>query len=262
MSRDVEILPTAELAAGAAAGHFARIVSAAIGARGRCVVALAGGTTPARMYELLATGPLSSSVEWPRVEVVWGDERCVPPEDGASNYRMARIALLDRVPVTTAWIHRIRGEDAPAAAAAAYEAELRVLFETPMGPPGVAPGGRLDLVILGLGEDCHTASLFPRGGWVQDTVSWVRAEPASTVPTWRVTLTPSLINASAEVIFLVAGSAKAASVRQVLEGPPRPAECPAQAIVPTDGRVTWYVDAAAAAQLQSAHPRRSQPDPD
>ena len=177
-----------------------------------------------------------SRVMWSRVQVLWGDERCVPPDHIESNYRMARETLLDRVPVPAANVHRIHGEDDPATAAEVYEATLRTLL-------------RIDLVLLGLGEDGHTASLFPGSAAVHERTRWVMAARASAASLWRITLTPAVINAAAEVLFLVSGGAKAGILRRVLEGPRLPLELPAQAVAPSNGRVRWCVDAAAAADL-------------
>jgi 6-phosphogluconolactonase len=248
------VLPSAGALADAAAGHFIAAAGDAIQARGEFVVALSGGLTPRRAYERLAAEPLASRVMWSRVQVVWGDERCVPPGQVESNYRMARETLLDRVPVPAANVHRIRGEDDPAAAAALYEATMRALLKTPAGPPRAAPGARIDLVLLGLGEDGHTASLFPGSAATHEQTRWVMAQYAAAASAWRVTLTPAVINAAAEVLFLVSGGTKAGVVRQVLEGPHRPQELPAQAIVPSNGRVRWCVDAAAAAELVKGSP--------
>jgi len=250
MGFDIEILPTAELAADAAARRFIAAANDAIRSHGKFVVALSGGSTPRSMYAQLAAEPAASSVNWSRVQVLWGDERCVPPDHAASNYRMAREALLDHVPIPAANVHRIHGEDDPAEAATVYEQVIRDLLRTPLGPPRDAPGGRIDLVLLGLGEDAHTASLFPGRAALRDTLCWVRAEQVQAVSAWRVTLTPVIINAAAEVAFLVSGGAKAAILRQVLEGPRRPYQLPAQLIAPIAGRVRWFVDASAAAALR------------
>ena len=251
---DLEVLPSAGALADAAAGQFVATARDAIRARGEFVVALSGGSTPRCTYERLATEPLVSRVMWSHVQVVWGDERCVPPDHPESNYRMAREALLDRVPVPAAHVHRIHGEDDPAATAALYEATMRALLKTPAGPPRAAPGARIDLVLLGLGDDGHTASLFPGSAAAQEQTRWVMAEHAAAASLWRVTLTLAVINAAAEVLFLVSGGAKAGVVRRVLEGPRRPQELPAQAIVPSNGRVRWCVDAAAAAELAKGSP--------
>lgn len=200
------------------------------------MVALAGGSTPRSLYARLAAPPFASSVDWSKIHVMWGDERCVPPDDAASNYRMARDVLLDHVPVPAANVHRIHGEDDPVKAAAAYEREMR----------------RIDLVLLGLGEDGHTASLFRGAVPAQDDSRWVITARAPVAPVWRVTLTPVAINAAAEVAFLVSGAAKASIVGRVLEGPRRPRELPAQLIVPPSGRVVWFLDAMAAAELRGS----------
>jgi len=188
-------------------------------------------------------------MDWSRVQFLWSDERCVPPDHPDSNYRMAREALLDHVPVPAANIHRIRGEAGPAEAAGEYERVLRSVLRTPSGAPGHGAGARIDLVLLGLGVDGHTASLFPGAPEILESTSWVRAGFIPTVSAWRVTLTPILLNAAAEVAFLVTGGTKAAIVRQVLEGPRRPDRFPAQAIALVAGRTTWFLDSLAAAEL-------------
>jgi len=242
MRADLAVLPSAAALAEAAAGRFVAAAGDAIASRGQFIVALSGGSTPRDTYLRLGTGALVSKVMWSRVQVLWGDERCVPPHDVESNYRMARETLLDRVPVPTAHVHRIHGEDDPATAAEVYETTLRALLRTPAG-------ARIDLVLLGLGEDGHTASLFPGSAAVHERTRWVMAARASAASVWRITLTPAVINAAAEVLFLVSGGAKAGILRRVLEGPRRPQELPAQAIAPSNGRARWCVDAAAAADL-------------
>src|SRR6058998_2527552 len=150
MLADLAVLPSAAALADAAAGRFITAAEDAIASHGQFIVALSGGSTPRAAYLRLGTEALVSRVMWSRVQVLWGDERCVPPDHGESNYRMARETLLDRVPVPAANVHRIHGEDDPAAAAALYEATLRALLKTPAGPPRAAPGARIDLVLLGL----------------------------------------------------------------------------------------------------------------
>jgi 6-phosphogluconolactonase len=247
---NVEVLPDASILADAAAQRFVDAANAAIQARGEFTVALSGGSSPRSVYARLATTPLVSSVDWSRVHVLWGDERCVPPEHESSNYRMARETLLDHVPIHEANVHRIRGEDDPVAAALSYERVLRSVLRTPIGSPRTAPGYRFDLVLLGLGTDGHTASLFPGGTSLRATAQWVAAEYVDAVSMWRVTLTAMVINAAAEVAFMVSGDGKANMVRQVLEGSRRPDELPAQLIVPSTGRVRWLLDAQAASELR------------
>jgi len=242
MRADVAVLPSAAALADAVAGRFVAAAGDAIASRGQFIVALSGGSTPRDTYLRLGTEALVSKVIWSRVQVLWGDERCVPPDHVESNYRMARETLLDRVPVSAANVHRIHGEDDPATAAKGYEATLRALLRAPTE-------ARIDLVLLGLGEDGHTASLFPGSASVHEQTRWVMAARVSAASMWRITLTPAVINAAAEVLFLVSGGAKAGILRRVLEGPRRPEELPAQVIAPSNGRVRWCVDAAAAADL-------------
>ena len=249
MRADLSVLPSAAALADAAAGRFVAAAGDAIASRGQFIVALSGGETPRGSYLRLGTEALVSKVLWSRVQVLWGDERCVPPHDVESNYRMARETLLDRVPVPAANVHRIHGEDDPATAAGVYEATLRALLRTPAGPPTATAGARIDLVLLGLGDDGHTASLFPGSAAVHERTRWAMAAHAAAASVWRITLTPAVINAAVEVLFLVSGGAKAGILRRVLEGPRRPEELPAQAIAPSNGRVRWWVDAAAAADL-------------
>jgi 6-phosphogluconolactonase len=246
---ELEVLPDESLLVDAAAHRFVVVANTAIESRGKFIVALSGGSTPRRVYAQLAAEPCVSSLDWSRVHILWGDERCVPPDHESSNYRMARETLLDHVPVLETNVHRIKGEDDPAEAALAYERVLRAVLRTPIGPPRAAPGSRIDFVLLGLGNDGHTASLFPGKASLHAKARWVVADYIHAVPMWRVTLTASVMNAAAEVAFLVSGDAKAAIVREVLEGPKRPQELPAQLIAPTTGRMTWLLDAPAAAEL-------------
>ena len=245
------VLPTAEALAEDAAQRFARAASDAVREHGEFVVALSGGATPRGLYARLAAPPYASTVPWSRVQVLWGDERCVAPDQAASNYRMAREALLDHVSIHAENVHRMHGEDVPAVAAQAYERSLRTVLRTPSGAPREAPGARIDLVLLGLGDDGHTASLFPGAVDVPDGEAWVVARYHVAASQWRVTLTPVLINAAAEILFLVSGEGKAAIVHRVLEGPRRPQELPAQLITPAGGRVLWLLDAAAARGLEA-----------
>ena len=243
----IERFPTADALMAGAAEHFVSDALQAVRASGRFAVALSGGATPRRLYEMLASPAYAGRVDWSRVHCFWGDERCVLPADPASNYCMTREALLDHVPVPHANVHRIRGEDAPARAAAMYERELRQAFATQEGPPGLAVGRRFDLVLLGMGDNGHTASLFPGLTAVCENQRWVVAEHIAEM--WRVTLTPPVLNAAVHVAFVVSGAGKAAMLHRVLEGPSNPSVLPAQAIVPVDGVLDWLVDADAAARL-------------
>jgi 6-phosphogluconolactonase len=240
----VKIFRNLDRLAAAAAERFVKVASEAIAAKGRFSVALSGGSTPRPVYALLASEAYAKRVHWASVHVFWGDERCVPPDHPQSNYRMAREALLDAVPIPQKNIHRIRGEDEPDSAATAYERELKTFFGT--GHDGKTPATGFDLVFLGMGGDGHTASLFPGSPAVRETVRWVLAQYVEAASMWRITLTPVIINAARNITFLVSGSDKAPRLREVLEGPEQPELLPAQAIKPVQGRLLWLVDAAAA----------------
>jgi len=249
----VEVFPTPEAVMVAAADRFVDAATQAARARGGFRVALAGGSTPEGLYRRLGAEPYRRQVDWTAMQVFWGDERCVPPDDAASNYRMAREALLDRVPIPAANIHRIRGEAEPASAARAYETTLRERFGTPAGPP--RPGSGFDLVLLGLGPDGHTASLFPGSAALRERERWVLALQGPVAPPWRVTLTPAVIRTAREVMFLVTGSEKAPALQRAIEGQGGAADQPARVVLPPDGVVRWLVDSAAAARLPGGGPK-------
>ena len=215
----------------AAADHFVSIIGAAVRRRGRATVALSGGSTPKATYHRLATALPADTIEWNRVHVFWGDERCVPPDHPDSNYRMANDVLLSQVPLPSGNIPRIRGEEEPHTAAEKYEKILRSFF-------GQAEAA-FDLALLGLGEDGHTASLFPLSEAVLREVQgsqnrWVMTNYVDKLTAWRVTLSTLPINAAAHIIFLVAGSDKANVLERVLHGPYIPEELPAQLIRPSN----------------------------
>ncbi len=224
----------------AAARDFATKAQAAIAERGRFTVALAGGSTPKATYEILASD-YADGLDWSKVHVFFGDERTVPPDHEDSNYRMAQHALLAYVPVGS--IHRMRGELPPAEAAAAYEEELREFFGASDQPPS------LDLILLGIGDDGHTASLFPETSALEIHDHWVVANPVLKLETTRLTLTVPVINSARAVNFLVAGEGKAEALKQILQGDADPRQYPAKLVRPADGPV-WIVDRAAAKSLQ------------
>jgi 6-phosphogluconolactonase len=243
--RDIRTYPDAHSLAHAAGEHFMAVAAAAIAARGQFSVALSGGSTPRLLFERLATEELTSQLPWSSVHVFWGDERCVPPDHPDSNYAMARVTLLDRVPIPPPNVHRIRGEMEPPEAAAEYEKTLRLFFV-----PGQEPEIRtFDLALLGVGTDGHTASLFPDSELLEEQSRWVAAHFADQARGWRITLTPLAINASRHVTFLVAGAGKATILRQVLSGSLQPGSLPAQIIAPKSGDLLWLLDSAAAALL-------------
>ncbi len=247
----VEVYPDAKSLARAAADHFVTLASEAIATQGRFVVALAGGKTPKAAYSLLATDEFAERVDWSRVHIFWGDERWVPQDHPDSNCRMAREAWLDHVSLPAGNVHRIRGELEPGQAASDYEETLRVFFSWSSGEgKDTLPVARFDLILLGMGDDGHTASLFPGTAAIDEQTRWVMAHFVEKLQTWRITLTPVAINAAANVIFVVSGSGKAGRLRQVLTGAYQPNVLPAQIIKPDNGRLRWLVDSAAAALLE------------
>jgi 6-phosphogluconolactonase len=246
MSFAVEILRDGDAVAAAAADRFVALAREAVAERGRFAVALSGGSTPKRLYQLLAAEPYRDQVAWDRVHVFWGDERSVPPDDEQSNYHVAREALLSHVPIPANQIHRMAAERADRdAAAKEYEAILAATFGlAPDGPPPA-----FDLVLLGLGTDGHTASLFPHTAALKETARWVVANHVPQLNTDRMTFTAALINAARFVLFLVVGADKAARLIEVVEGAHDPERLPAQLIVPAPGQVKWLADRTAGAVL-------------
>ncbi|MFB3820389.1 MAG: 6-phosphogluconolactonase [Candidatus Methylomirabilales bacterium] len=234
-------------AADAAAVRVADVLRRAIDRRGHAAIALSGGKTPRETYARLAQPPHVHAVAWGQVEVFWGDERCVPPDHAQSNYRMALEAWLFDAPIPKRNIHRMRGEADPKAAAREYEETLRVALQVP-----ARETPRLDLVLLGIGLDGHTASLFPGSPALTEDNRLVVATFVQKVNGWRLTATPRLLNAARHVIFLVTGAEKAAIVREVLRGPVAPERLPAQIVQPGDGRVEWLLDRDAGKLLSNA----------
>ena len=248
----VEIFPAPKEIAEAAAKLFAARAAGAVSARGRFIAALSGGKTPVALYTLLAKAPFASQIPWARVHLFWGDERCVPPDHADSNYRLVRELLLDHVPIPPANVHRMPGEMDPVEAAARYEGQLREFF---------APHGDgfpvFDCILLGLGEDGHTASLFPGTRAIRESARWVLGHYVDAQKGWRITLTPPVINAARTVVFIAAGSGKAAVVKEILEGPLRPDTLPAQIVRPAGGDLVWMLDREAAALLKGEKKRES-----
>ena len=231
-----------------AAAMFAAEASRAIDERGVFNVALSGGSTPKAVFSMLADDPaLRSQVDWKRVRFFWGDERHVPPDHPDSNYRMTREALLDRVPIDPEHVYRIKSEDPDAARAAAdYEDTLLTAFGMTTGS---AP--QFELILLGMGPDGHTASLFPGTDAVRETRRLVVANHVPSLNTERITLTAPVFNAGATVLFLVTGENKAPALKAVLEGPYDPDRLPSQLIRPTRGRLIWLLDPPAARLLSA-----------
>ena len=238
----IRTYPDLERLSRAAAEHFVDLARQAVADRGRFAVALSGGSTPKSLYALLATEEFLRRVDWPRVHVFWGDERCVPPDHVDSSYRMAKEILLDHVPLPSEQVYRIRGEIEPALAAAEYDSLLHDFF-------GEVSGPRFDLLLLGMGDDGHTASLFPNTAALNERERWVVENYVEAKHMWRITLSPPTINAAANIAFLVSGAEKAERLRQVLKGDYQPHLLPAQIVKPVNGHLLWFVDEAAAALL-------------
>ena len=240
-TRSIEVFAAAADLFHAAAEEFIRVARTAIGAQGRFTVALAGGSTPKALYSLLASN--YANFAWNRVFLFFGDERHVPPTDSESNYRMVNEALLTKIAIPAENVFRVPTENPDASAAAEYEGQLRRFFEI---KPGEFP--RFDLVLLGMGPDGHTASLFPDSAALDEQSRLVVANWVEKFKTHRITFTFPVLNRAAEVMFLASGGEKADMVRQVLEGKSTP-PLPSQRVQPSDGKLLWMLDEAVAAKL-------------
>lgn len=243
---DPVIRPVADRAelATAAADAIRERAEKAVAARGRFTLALSGGSTPLALFERWAANPLTGP-PWKHTHLFWGDERSVPASDPESNFGNARRVFIGRVPIPTANVHPIRiGEDGAADAARSYESELRLFFgaESNLLP-------RFDMVLLGLGGDGHTASLFPGSTALGDSDHLVTSSWVERLQTHRISLTLPVLNYARCVMFLVAGASKAGILARVLEGPQEDDPLPAQLVHPADGELVWLVDRAAAAKL-------------
>jgi len=225
----------------AAAEIFIDAANQAITDQGRFSVALSGGNTPRRLYEILATPQNQNLVKWQAVHIFWGDERCVPMDDPRSNFRMAREALLDHILLPKENIHPMRGNLPPSEAAGQYERELRSYFKDQ--PPA------MDLILLGLGDNAHTASLFPQTSVLNEKRKWVTEVYVTELEMYRITLTAPFINQANQVMFLVSGMDKAPALQNVLEGAYQPHIYPAQLIHPNGAHPIWLVDKAASHKL-------------
>lgn len=246
-NHDIRIFPDIQLLTHSAAEKTVRLASQAIDSKGLCTIALAGGATPRGLYSLLATPAFRDQLIWGRLKIFWGDERHVPPDHPDSNFRMAHEALLSKVPIPASNIFRIPGELPDALLAADhYESLLHHEFQSsPSEPPC------FDLIFLGMGSDGHTASLFPGTAAVHENTKLVAAPWVEKFQSFRITLTPRVLNYAAHVVFFVSGAEKADTLRSVLEGPHQPDMLPSQVIKPDPGDVSWFVDQAAGSQLTS-----------
>ena len=243
---EIRIFPEASLVCRAAVDEIVRLAASAIDQRGRFVMALAGGSTPRNVYSLLAEDHKAGLhlLSWDKVHVFFGDERPVPPDHPESNFRMAHETLLAHVPIPAGNIHRVEAERDPADAAAAYAAVIQTVFAV---RPGEWPA--FDLILLGMGPDGHTASLFPGSPALQERTLPVCANWVEKLKCHRITFTFPLINAAGEILFVAGGTDKAAMLRNILRGDPSGQTYPAQRVHPEPGRLLWMVDEGAARDL-------------
>ena len=240
---ELVVFDTPDLLAQAVADAFVADASAAISQRGAFFVALAGGTTPKAAYSLLALEPRRYQVDWRNVFVYFGDERCVAPNDPESNYRTAHETFLSKVGIPDQNVHRMHGEDDPQFAATAYAS---MLVQTMGDEP------RFDLIMLGMGADGHTASLFPGSDPRTDDTRLVRAVYVEKLNAHRISLTPRVINNAHHVLIATEGLTKAPALYAVRKGPYDPQIHPIQIVAPVAGRLSWFVDRAAAAELTTS----------
>jgi 6-phosphogluconolactonase len=248
-NQKIQIVADAEAMSKAAAETLVEHIEETLQTRNVYSIALSGGSTPRRLYALLADDPaLRAQIPWERIHLFWGDERHVPPDHADSNYRMADTALLSKVPIPATNIHRIRAENPDVAEAAAdYEQEIRRFFKIESGQ---LP--RFNCVLLGMGSDGHTASLFPGTAALAETKRLVVSNWVKKFQSYRITLCLPVINNAAYILFLVAGQEKANTLKAVLEGDSKTIQFPVQSIQPTHGQLTWLLDQLAASRLKTA----------
>lgn len=238
---NIRIAPDVAGLARQAADTITSLANAAITETGRFSIALSGGSTPKTLFQLLAA-EYNQKIDWKKVFIFWSDERCVPPDSDDSNYKMAKETLLDHIAVPSTNVYRIQGELPPEEGAAQYETALRNYFNNQLP--------KFDLIMLGMGDDGHTASLFPGTSALDERQRWVIPNHVTTAKqTWRITFTVPVINNGTNVMFLVAGAGKAERLKQVIQGAYTPNELPSQLIKPTNGNLIWAVDQAAASLL-------------
>lgn len=242
MTGQLDILATADLLMRSAAANISSLLIRAVQSRGRAMVALSGGSTPRGVYSLLGSEPTRSQIPWEKVHLFWGDERCVPPTDAESNFRMVNETLLQHIIIPSQNVHRIPGEGSPESAAKAYESELRKAF--PLNPAATPD---FDVMVLGLGADGHIASLFPGTPVLEERQRLVVSVFVEKVRPHRITMTFPVINNAHQILVLVSGTSKAGILAQVLQGDPL--LFPAQRIQPVAGKLRWLVDRDAASQL-------------
>jgi 6-phosphogluconolactonase len=239
---ELKIVPDVTTLNAAAAGEFRRCAETAIAARGQFCVALSGGNTPRSVYSLLADDR-KNTLPWDKVYIFFGDERSVPPDHPDSNYRMARESLLSKVPIPAQNVHRVPAELEPHAAADQYDRDLRAFFRLETNARPV-----FDLILLGIGDEGHTASLFPETTALAEQSRLVVANWVEKFHTYRITFTYPTLNNAREVLFLVSGQGKAQILRDIFD-PAKDGAYPAQAVQPANGKLLWIADRDAAGLL-------------
>jgi 6-phosphogluconolactonase len=244
VNRSIRILADLDKVGRAAAGLLVESAAQAVAQHGRFLVALSGGSTPVGLYRLLAEPATRDQIDWNKTYLFWGDERCVPADDPGNNYGQAKQVLLDKIPIPLENIRRVDSHLEPGAAALDYARRLRDFASPPLAWP------RFDLALLGLGDDGHTASLFPGSPLDVATPTLAVSAQYQGRPADRVTLTPLVFNAARRILFLVVGANKAEPLANVLFGGYHPEKLPAQRIQPTAGEIIWLVDAAAGSKLK------------
>jgi 6-phosphogluconolactonase len=241
MNHRIKIFSTREYLNQAVAEYFIKVARTSIQDRGIFSAALSGGSTPEPVYRTLGSLEKEKQLDWDNIHFFWGDERCVPPDHPDSNYRMVREALLEHIRIPEENVHRVLSEYEPHISAQSYEATLRDFFK------GDFP--QFDLVFLGMGDDGHTASLFPHSAGLKEEDRWFIENYAPAMDTWRLTLTKNAINAARHIAVLVIGESKADMLLDVLEGDHQPGDKPIQLIDPKNGQMVWFLDQAAAKKL-------------
>ena len=241
MNKRIKVFPNLDDLSKAAAEYFTKLADKSIRKRGFFSVALSGGSTPKPLYNALVSPDQHGRLDWENTHLFWGDERCVPPNHPNSNYRMVREEMLSNITIPGENIHRVPAELEARMAAFSYEEQLRGFFQ------GEWP--RFDLVLLGMGDDGHTASLFPQSAGLNVEQRWFIANYAPELDTWRLTLTKNAINAARHIAVIVVGDSKAEMLVDVLEGEYRPDVTPIQLIAPKNGQLVWFLDQAAAKKL-------------
>jgi 6-phosphogluconolactonase len=237
MGKKIHAYPSKDKLVTATTEHVVNSIGQAIEERGLCNIALAGGNTPREIYSMMAGSAYRDRVDWNRLHLFWGDERMVPPEHQDSNFRMVQETLLDHVKIPAGNVHRIRGEITPEQAAREYAELLHSHFKADLP--------RFDLILLGIGEDGHTASLFPGTDAVEECVKHVTAVFVPRLDTWRVTLTFPVLNAAREILFLAAGRSKADIVQRIISIKQPAKEFPASMVNPENGTLHWMLDSEA-----------------